>query len=81
MILQIINNTKRVTFSAGEPRFYMGYSRMSSEEYWYYNLKAFLAENEGTPNVVVLFPEQWYDEYGFKFINWEFSEPIVNTFK
>jgi len=80
MTLQTIDSTKRVTFSAGEPRYYMGDSRMSPEEYWHYNLGAVLVEGSGS-SIVVLFPEQWYDEYNFKFISWKFTDPIVNTFK
>ena len=76
LILYVIDDKKIVTFNAGGPKYYMGDSGMSPEEYWRNALKAFLV-GEGA----ALFPEQWYDEYNFRFISWEFTDPIVNTFK
>jgi len=58
----------------------MGDSGMSPDEYWHHALKALIVEGQG-PSISVLFPEQWYDEYNFRFISWEFTDPIVNTFK
>ena len=80
LILGILDNTKRISLNVGVPEYYMGQMGISSDEYWHYNLKAFLREYTGSFDFV-LFPEEWYDEYGFSFISWEFTDPIVNTFK
>ena len=81
LILYVVDDKKTVTCNVGQPQYYMGCSLMTPDEYWHYSLKAFLVEGQGTPGVIALFPEQWYDDYNFRFISWEFSDPIVNTFK
>ena len=79
LILQVIDGKRKVRCNVGSPQYYMGELGISADVYW--PPEAFLAENEGTPSAVVLFPEQWYNEYNFRFISWEFTDPIVNTFK
>ena len=78
--LQIIDDTKKIVFTAGSPKYYMGYSGMTPNDYWHYALKVFLIERSDTREIT-LFPEQWYDEYNFKIISFEPSDPIQNTFK
>jgi len=80
LLLHVIDETRKITCNAGQPNFYMGDTGMSPEEYWHYNFGACLVEGSGH-SITVLFPEQWYDEYNFSFISWEFTDPIENTFK
>ena len=77
--LKVFDETKRITCNAGAADYYMGDSFTSPD--WRYSEEATLSEGYGTPNYVLYAPPFWYDEYGFRFISWELSDPIVNTFK
>ncbi|MCL1885743.1 MAG: hypothetical protein FWF98_03145 [Dehalococcoidia bacterium] len=78
VILKVFNDTKNIVCNVGQSKYYMGELTIPPDEYW--PPEAFLREGSGA-SLVVLHPEEWYDDYNFKFISWEFTEPIVNTFK
>lgn len=70
-----INENDQIYFSLGNPDYYMG------EEGGYFGFRAFKLNNGVGINYPTIEPDELYDTYGIKVISYEFSDPIVNTFK
>ena len=75
IVLLKINEKTSICYGVGSAKFYMGDDGIANFPTYYYTKKpggyssGWVSENE------------LLEKYGIKIISWEFSDPIVNTFK
>jgi hypothetical protein len=80
VILSIVNSTKMVCCDARSADYYMGDNAYYSGAFPPSTLLKELSGNKWKVTSSIS-AETLLSEYGIKLINWEFSDPIENTFK
>ena len=81
LLLKISGNVG-VYYFVGDVRFYMGIDDYSNEDMPYFHngriYSAAYIDQSGSTSIKA---DELLEKYGIKIISWEYSDPIVNTFK